>query len=104
RFAIYLKIHHALLDGTSAMRLVMDMLSESPHARRSPPVWAIPPASRNVGSGAARAWRLAGGAARRALEPGNVTRGRDVAKAAAKLARAIVHTASAGVDPTDPLA
>src|SRR5439155_21594607 len=104
RFAIYLKIHHALPDGTSAMRLVMDMLSESPDARRSPPVWAIPPASRNVGSGAAPIWRLAEGAARRALEPGNLTRGRDAAKAAAKLARAIVHTASAAVDPTDPLA
>lgn len=40
RFAMYTKIHHALLDGVSAMRLLSDALSPDPDERDMPPPWA----------------------------------------------------------------
>ena len=40
RFAIYTKVHHALLDGVSAMRLLSDALSEDPDERDMPAPWA----------------------------------------------------------------
>jgi len=38
RFAMHLKIHHALVDGASAMRIFMEQHTEDPQAA-SPPVW-----------------------------------------------------------------
>ncbi|MDT5018763.1 MAG: diacylglycerol O-acyltransferase / wax synthase [Mycobacterium sp.] len=43
RFAIYTKIHHGLLDGGSASRLLFGMLSRSPRTRNMVPMWAIAP-------------------------------------------------------------
>ncbi|MGK2930318.1 MAG: WS/DGAT/MGAT family O-acyltransferase [Acidimicrobiales bacterium] len=40
RFAIYTKVHHALLDGVSAMKLLSDALSTDPDERDMPPPWA----------------------------------------------------------------
>lgn len=42
-FALYFKVHHALVDGVSAMRLGMHMLTDSPARRELPPVWQLPP-------------------------------------------------------------
>jgi len=42
RFAIYSKIHHALVDGIAAMRLMQRALSDEPSERDRPPPWAIP--------------------------------------------------------------
>lgn len=42
RFATYTKVHHALLDGIAAMRLLQTVLSEDPDAREMPPPWALP--------------------------------------------------------------
>ncbi|SFA92280.1 acyltransferase, WS/DGAT/MGAT [Amycolatopsis marina] len=39
RFAMYSKIHHALLDGVSALRHLQNTLSEDPDARDCPPPW-----------------------------------------------------------------
>ncbi|MFD9661371.1 wax ester/triacylglycerol synthase family O-acyltransferase [Rhodococcus sp. NPDC059968] len=39
RYAIYTKIHHALADGASAMRLLRDSMSEDPHRRNMPTPW-----------------------------------------------------------------
>jgi diacylglycerol O-acyltransferase / wax synthase len=39
RFAMYTKIHHALADGVSAMRLLTGILSEDPDARDMPAPW-----------------------------------------------------------------
>lgn len=43
RFAIYLKVHHALVDGVSAQRLLQNILSEDPDARDVPAPWANRP-------------------------------------------------------------
>lgn len=40
RFALYSKIHHSLVDGIAAMRLMARSLSPDPNARDLPPVWA----------------------------------------------------------------
>lgn len=40
RFAILMKMHHAMVDGVSALRMVKSWLSEDPDARRRPPLWA----------------------------------------------------------------
>jgi diacylglycerol O-acyltransferase len=45
RFAIYLKVHHALLDGVSAQRLLQRVLTKDPAVRDLPPPWANRPAS-----------------------------------------------------------
>jgi len=40
RFAMYLKVHHAVVDGVSALRLLQSSLSEDPDQRDMPPPWA----------------------------------------------------------------
>jgi diacylglycerol O-acyltransferase / wax synthase len=40
RFGVYTKIHHALVDGVSAMRMLQRALSEDPDERDLPPPWA----------------------------------------------------------------
>jgi WS/DGAT/MGAT family acyltransferase len=42
RFAVYTKIHHALVDGISSLRLLARMLSDDPDRRGMPPPWAVP--------------------------------------------------------------
>ena len=41
RFALYLKIHHSLIDGTTVMRLLMDMLADNPDDRTITPIWTV---------------------------------------------------------------
>lgn len=61
RFALYFKIHHSLVDGVAAMRLVEKSLSQSPTEPVSLPIWSLIarhrksvdkllPAGRSVGS------------------------------------------------------
>jgi diacylglycerol O-acyltransferase len=40
RAAVYTKLHHALVDGVSAMRLLQAALSDDPDVRDTPPPWA----------------------------------------------------------------
>src|SRR4051794_26599380 len=47
RFALYLKVHHALLDGVSAQRLLQRVLTKDPAARDLPPPWATRPAAKS---------------------------------------------------------
>jgi diacylglycerol O-acyltransferase len=47
RFALYLKMHHSLVDGVGGMRMLQRMLSPDPKAGSLAPPWA-------VGSGAGR--------------------------------------------------
>jgi diacylglycerol O-acyltransferase / wax synthase len=69
RVAVYSKVHHALLDGVSAIRWMNRGLSEDPNARSMPPPWAPPerPRSPMPSGGAADAVL---GLARNALEGG----------------------------------
>ncbi|WP_240755756.1 WS/DGAT/MGAT family O-acyltransferase [Nocardioides iriomotensis] len=48
RMAMYTKMHHALVDGVSSMRLLQSVLSTDPDRREMPPPWAVQPAARGV--------------------------------------------------------
>lgn len=41
RFALYFKVHHGLVDGVAAMKLVKRALSKSPDERTPIPFWAV---------------------------------------------------------------
>ncbi|PID42553.1 MAG: wax ester/triacylglycerol synthase family O-acyltransferase [Proteobacteria bacterium] len=43
RFALYMKVHHSMMDGVGAMRMTIRSLSKDPTATNMPPVWAMPP-------------------------------------------------------------
>ena len=43
RVALYTKIHHSLVDGVSAMRLLQSVMSTDPDERDMPPMWAARP-------------------------------------------------------------
>lgn len=47
RFAIYVKIHHAMADGIAAMRLLQLSLCESPDERTLLPFWSLTTKNRN---------------------------------------------------------
>lgn len=42
RFAVYSKVHHSMVDGVSALRLMQRSLSEDPERRDGVPPWALP--------------------------------------------------------------
>lgn len=41
QFALYIKVHHSLVDGISAMRMTQRMLSTDPSKRNMPPIWDL---------------------------------------------------------------
>jgi diacylglycerol O-acyltransferase / wax synthase len=41
RFAIYLKMHHSLIDGVSGMRLILRALSTNPDDHNTPAFWTV---------------------------------------------------------------
>lgn len=43
RFAVYAKIHHAMMDGVRSMRHLEKALSTDPETRDMPPFWAVDP-------------------------------------------------------------
>lgn len=47
RFALYFKIHHSLVDGVAAMRLVKKSLSQSPDEQMTLPLWSLLTRHRN---------------------------------------------------------
>ncbi len=48
RAAVYSKIHHSLVDGVAAMRLLQSGLTTDPDKRDLPPVWAARPQARQA--------------------------------------------------------
>lgn len=50
-FALYSKVHHSLVDGVSAVRLGMRMLSNDPGQRDMPPMWQMPLPERSPRTG-----------------------------------------------------
>lgn len=61
RFALYIKIHHSLIDGVGATRMLARVLPKSPDDLETPPFWAVPPPPRPELDSAAAAVRAAGG-------------------------------------------
>ncbi len=55
RIAMYTKMHHALVDGISAMRLLQSYLSSDPDQRGMQPPWAARPPSSRIGKAQAAA-------------------------------------------------
>ena len=53
RFAWYLKIHHSLVDGYTAMQVMINALSPDPDERDRPLFFSIPPRTRSVRPAAA---------------------------------------------------
>ena len=58
RIAVYSKIHHALVDGVAATRMMIRSLSESANDREMVPLWALPARKRD-GGGAGKSGPLA---------------------------------------------
>lgn len=52
RFALYMKMHHALMDGVGGMRLLQRVLCDDPERRDQPPPWAVRPLMRKSAGGA----------------------------------------------------
>ena len=52
RMAMYTKMHHALVDGVSSMRLLQSVLTTDPSRRGMPPPWAVRPAAAHAGGDA----------------------------------------------------
>ena len=85
RFAMYFKVHHALLDGYTGMRMLAASLSSDGDERGAPLFFARPPRTRLAGAGAAAAPTLA--ALFDALR-GQAGAMRDVGRAIARVVRA----------------
>ena len=47
RFALYTKAHHAMLDGMSAMRMMVRAFSPDESERGTPPIWAMEPKAKS---------------------------------------------------------
>ena len=57
-----MKIHHTLIDGVSAMRMILRALSGSPRARDTPAFWTVCSSGRRSPiSGASTGLRFHGG-------------------------------------------
>lgn len=95
RFALYMKMHHSLVDGIGGMRMLQRMLSPDPQARKQPPPWSVG----------------AGGGRRRAAEEGQgfdaqLRKLADAARAqleiAPAVAKALGHVVRESVQRHDP--
>jgi len=51
RIALYSKIHHSMIDGVSALRLMQRSLTDDPDARDCVPPWALPERASGGGGG-----------------------------------------------------
>lgn len=48
RVALYTKMHHSLVDGISAMRLLQSVMTTDPDKRDMPPIWADRPGTKTT--------------------------------------------------------
>jgi diacylglycerol O-acyltransferase len=89
RYALYFKVHHSLVDGVSALRILSRVLSEDADRRDMPPPWAPPD----------RPPRKEGVAAGLATLPSSAVRGAlDIIGEAAGLVPALARTVSRGIN------
>ena len=92
RFALYMKMHHSLVDGVGGMRMLQRMLTVDPQARSQPPPWAV-----GCGGGRERAETSFDAQLRRWAEAA-----RTQADAAPSVARALGHVVRASFRRNDP--
>jgi diacylglycerol O-acyltransferase len=90
RFAIYLKMHHSLIDGVSGMRLILRALSTNPEDRGTPAFWTVAGGSRTTGNDRTRDGSGLVGSA--------LGTARDAAAALTGLGRAAVDLGRAAID------
>lgn len=69
RFAILMKMHHAMVDGMGALRMIKHWLSEDPADRGAPPLWALEVPRREREARAERATHAKGDALRAVQAP-----------------------------------
>ncbi len=88
RFAMYVKMHHSLIDGVSGMRMILRALSSDPDERDMPAFWTVGAGSKGSGRSGTNGGPLGAvaGAARGA------------ASAATGLGRAAIQLTRASVD------
>jgi diacylglycerol O-acyltransferase len=60
RVGMYTKMHHSLVDGVSAMRLLQSILSSDPDERDMPAPWAARPPSSKIGKAQSAAGQTTG--------------------------------------------
>lgn len=58
RVAVYTKVHHSMIDGVSALRLMQRSLSEDPDARDCLPLWALPARAPSAPGSGRDAWGM----------------------------------------------
>ena len=75
RVAMYTKLHHSLVDGISAMRLLQSILSSDPDDRGMPAPWAKRPPRSKVGKAQEAAEQLSAGETMSALRTALVRSG-----------------------------
>ncbi|WP_435745436.1 WS/DGAT/MGAT family O-acyltransferase [Nocardioides sp. SYSU DS0663] len=96
RVALYTKVHHALLDGVSAMRLLQSVLSPDPDERGMRAPWEARP--RNGGPGRARGGRPPAGAPQLSEVPVQALRtALGITAEAAGMPAALVRTLNKGL-------
>jgi len=88
RIALYTKIHHALVDGVSAMRLLQSVLSTDPDRRDMAPPWAARERRASATTDSRAPWEVPIDVARQALA---------ISADAAGLPSALVRTLNRGV-------
>jgi diacylglycerol O-acyltransferase len=87
RFAMYLKMHHSLIDGVSGIRLILRTLSTDPDARGLPAFWTIGEGSKGSGEASANSRPSTLGRVARTMSEGAQTIG-GLGRAAAQLGSA----------------
>ena len=76
RFAVYGKVHHAMMDGVRSMKHLQKSLTTDPEAREMPPFWSVDPRS-----------------GRRAQSPATVDEAAGAVNAVRHAVESVTHTA-----------
>jgi diacylglycerol O-acyltransferase / wax synthase len=89
RFAMYVKMHHSLIDGISGMRMLLRTLSTDPDKRDMPAFWSVGAGPKSRPDEAANGGGPLGGV---------VSAARDGVSVATGLSRAVLRLTAASVD------
>lgn len=106
RYAIYVKLHHSLVDGISGMKMLARSLSTDPDDDSTPLFFTLEPRSRAPRPEERRSRNLLGAAVQRAAATvtGSVSAGTGAARSALQLTRSLGSLANARVRGGDLVA